>query len=178
MGETRGIRSFAGHPLIFRDNLLGVIGVSAVSLLRSKNLLGWGFCESGCGRYRKRRHSKRWIGFGVNSKLKKTTQGTSRRAEAGGGGAAAGAGGSHTCQPGEQHGRADCLASARSQPTDCGSHHRRQYVLALAIRDQPDLEEARAAASRIVQDGRRAVEIVNESACSSKRVLCNGSWSI
>jgi len=28
-------------------------------------------------------------------------------------------------------------------------------------RDQPDLEEARAAASRIVQDGRRAVEIVN-----------------
>jgi C4-dicarboxylate-specific signal transduction histidine kinase len=33
--------------------------------------------------------------------------------------------------------------------------------LRLLSRDQPDLEEARAAASRIVQDGRRAGEIVN-----------------
>ena len=48
----------------------------------------------------------------------------------------------------------------RSQSTDCRSYHRRQYLLALAIRDQPDLEEARAAASRIAQDGRRAGEIV------------------
>jgi PAS domain S-box-containing protein len=38
-------------------------------------------------------------------------------------------------------------------------------------RDQPHLEEARAAASRIVQDGRRAGEIVDESACSSKRAF-------
>jgi PAS domain S-box-containing protein len=45
-------------------------------------------------------------------------------------------------------------------------------------RDQPDLEEARAAASRIVQDGKRAVRSSTESACSSKRILCNGSWSI
>jgi len=45
-------------------------------------------------------------------------------------------------------------------------------------RDQPDLEEARAAASRIVQDGRRASESSTESACSSKRALYNGSWPI
>ena len=72
--KREGIRSFAGHPLLFRDNLLGVIGFSAVKLLRSKNLLGWDYL-----RIRLRSlsqtpgHSKRWIGFGVNSKAKKTT---------------------------------------------------------------------------------------------------------
>jgi C4-dicarboxylate-specific signal transduction histidine kinase len=45
-------------------------------------------------------------------------------------------------------------------------------------RDQPDLEEARAAATRIVQDGKRASQIVDRCGCFSRRALCNGSWSI
>jgi hypothetical protein len=45
----------------------------------------------------------------------------------------AGAGRSRTRQPREQPGRADCLASTRSQATDCGNHLQRQYLLALAI---------------------------------------------
>jgi signal transduction histidine kinase len=44
-------------------------------------------------------------------------------------------------------------------------------------RDQPNLEVARAAASRIVQDGKRA-RSSSESASSSRRILCNGNWSI
>jgi signal transduction histidine kinase len=43
-------------------------------------------------------------------------------------------------------------------------------------RDQPDLEEAREAASRIVNDSTRAAESSAESVCSSRRVLRGGSW--
>ena len=42
-------------------------------------------------------------------------------------------------------------------------------------RDQPDLEEARAAASRVVKDAARAGEIMAESAHSSRRKFCNES---
>jgi len=44
--------------------------------------------------------------------------------------------------------------------------------------DTPNLKEARAAAMRIVKDGKRAGEIISRSACSSRRVLRNGNWSI
>jgi len=43
-------------------------------------------------------------------------------------------------------------------------------------RDQPDLEEAREAAMRIMKDGTRAAKLSAESVCSSRRVLRNGSW--
>ena len=42
--------------------------------------------------------------------------------------------------------------------------------------DTPNIEEARASATSIVKDGKRAAEIISGSACSSKRVLRNGSW--
>ena len=44
----------------------------------------------------------------------------------------ASAGRSCAHQPGDHHGRADCLPGARSESADCGRRHRRQYLLALA----------------------------------------------
>ena len=54
------------------------------------------------------------------------------RAEARRRSAASGAGGSRTRQPGDHHGRADCLAGARSESTDCRRRHQRRCLLALA----------------------------------------------
>ena len=45
-------------------------------------------------------------------------------------------------------------------------------------RDQPNLEEARAAASRAVQDGKRAGDIVNRVRLLFEKGLCNRSWSM
>ena len=45
-------------------------------------------------------------------------------------------------------------------------------------RDQPDMEEARAAASRVVKDATRAAEIIGRVRLLFKKGLRNGSWLI
>ena len=45
-------------------------------------------------------------------------------------------------------------------------------------RDQPDLDEAREAASRSIKSAPVRRKSSSGSACSSRRVLCNGSWWI
>jgi len=45
-------------------------------------------------------------------------------------------------------------------------------------RDQPDVEEARAAAMRIVKDGTRAAEIIKRIRLLFKKGIRNGSWWI
>ncbi len=54
------------------------------------------------------------------------------RSKAGRRGFAPSAGGSRTWQPGDHHGRVDCLPGARSESADCRGRHRRQHLLALA----------------------------------------------
>ena len=45
-------------------------------------------------------------------------------------------------------------------------------------RDQPDMEEVRAAASRVVKDATRAAEIIGRVRLLFKKGLRNGSWLI
>jgi len=42
--------------------------------------------------------------------------------------------------------------------------------------DTPNVEEARAAATRIVKDGMRAAEIISRTRLLFKKVLRDGSW--
>jgi hypothetical protein len=75
-------------------------------------------------------------------------------------GLAPGAGGSRTRQPRDQQGRVDCVPGARSQSADYRSHHRRKYLLALAIARLTRFGGGARGCVKNRKDGRRAGEIV------------------
>jgi hypothetical protein len=52
------------------------------------------------------------------------------------------------------------LAGPRAQPADRRGGHNARTCVRWLPRDEPDLEEAREAAGRIVNDGTRAAEII------------------
>jgi C4-dicarboxylate-specific signal transduction histidine kinase len=69
------------------------------------------------------------------------------------------------------------LAHEVNQPIAAAVTHA-NTCLRWLTRDQPDLEEARQAASRMAKDASRAAESSAGFECSSRRAQRNGSWSI
>jgi len=161
--KREGIRSFAGHPLIFRDNLLGVIGVFSRKPLTEQEFTWLGFFANQaavaianarafeeverlrCQLQRENDYLQEQIAE------RKQAKEELRQAQADL---------THANRVSSMGELTASLAHEVNQPiaaaiTDANT------CLRWLSRDQPDLEEARAAASRIVQDGRRAVEIVN-----------------
>jgi len=161
--RREGIRSFAGHPLIFRDNLLGVIGVFSRKPLTE--------------------HEFTWLGLFANQatvaianarafeeveRLRCQLEGErdylqeqiAERKQAEEALRQAQADLTHANRVSSMGELTASLAHEVNQPIAAAMSDANTCLRWLS-RDQPDLEEARAAASRIVQDGRRAVEIVN-----------------
>jgi C4-dicarboxylate-specific signal transduction histidine kinase len=161
--KREGIRSFAGHPLIFRDNLLGVIGVFSRKALTEQEFTWLGlfanqaavavanalaFEEVDRLRYQLE-GEKDYIQEQVAER--KQAEEALRQAQA------------DLTRANRVSSMAELTASLAhevNQPIAAAITDANTCLRWLA-RDEPDLEEARAAASRIVQDGRRAVEIVN-----------------
>ncbi len=161
--KREGIRSFAGLPLIFRDNLLGVIGLFSRKPITEQEFTWLGLFANQaavaianarafeeverlrCQLQRENDYLQEQIAE------RKQAEEELRQAQADL---------IHANRVSSMGELTASLAHEVNQPiaaaiTDANT------CLRWLSRDQPDLEEARAAASRIVQDGRRAVEIVN-----------------
>jgi signal transduction histidine kinase len=161
--NREGIRSFAAHPLIFRDNLLGVIGVFSRKPLNEQEFTWLGlFANQAAVAIANAR------AFEEVERLRRELEGENADLQE---------------QIAERKQAEEALRQARADLTHANrvssigeltaslAHEVKQPIAAAITdantclrwlsRDQPDLEEARAAASRIVQDGGRAVEIVN-----------------
>lgn len=169
--RREGIRSFAGHPLIFRDNLLGVIGVFSRKPLTEQEFTWLGlFANQAAVAIANAR------AFEEVERLRCQLEGERDYLQE---------------QIAERKQAEEALRQAQADLTHANRvssmgeltaslAHEVNQPIAAAITDantclrwlsraQPDLEEARAAASRIVQDGRRAVEIVNRVRLAFKK---------
>jgi len=161
--KREGIRSFAGHPLIFRDNLLGVIGVFSRKPLTEQEFTWLGlFANQAAVAFANAR------AFEEVERLRRQLQDENSYLQE---------------QIAERKQAEEALRQAQADLTHANrvsslgeltaslAHEVKQPIAAAITdantclrwlsRDQPDLEEARAAALRIVQDGNRASEIVN-----------------
>jgi len=161
--KREGIRSFAGHPLRFRDDLLGVVGLFSRKPLTEQEFTWLGLFANQaavaianarafeeverlrCQLERENNYLQEQIAE------RKRAEVALRQAQADL---------THANRVSSMGELTASLAHEVNQPiaaaiTDANT------CLRWLSRDQPDLEEARVAASRIVQDGRRASEIVN-----------------
>jgi signal transduction histidine kinase len=161
--KAEGIRGFAGLPLIFRDNLLGVIGVFTRKALTEQEFTWLGLFANQAAvaianaRAFEEVERLRCQLEGERDSLQKQITERKQAEEA-----------LRQAQADLTHAN---RVSSMGELTASLAHEVNQPIAAAITdantclrwlsRDQPDLEEARAAASRIVQDGRRAVEIVN-----------------
>jgi signal transduction histidine kinase len=160
--KREGIRSFAGHPLIFRDNLLGVIGVFSREPLTEQEFTWLGlFANQAAVAIANAR------AFEEVDRLRCQLEGerdylqeqVAERKQAEEALRQAQADLAHANRV-SSLGVTASLAHEVKQPIAATISNANTCLLWLS-RGQPDLEEARAAASRIAQDGRRAVEIVD-----------------
>ena len=161
--KREGIRSFAGHPLIFRDNLLGVIGVFSRKGLTEQEFTWLGlFANQAAVAIANAR------AFEEVERLRCQLEGERDYLQA---------------QIAERKQAEQALRQAQSDLTRANRvssmgeltaslAHEVKQLIAAAITDtntclrwlscdQPDLDEARAAASRSLQAAKRASEIVN-----------------
>src|SRR5229473_1578233 len=161
--KREGIRSFAGHPLIFRDNLLGVIGVFSRKPLTEEEFTWLGLFANQAAvaianarafeevdRLRCQLEGERdYLQEQVTER--KQAEEALRQAQADL---------THANRVSSLGELTASLAHEVKQPIAAAITNANTCLRWLS-RDQPDLEEARAAASRIAQDGRRASEIIN-----------------
>ncbi len=161
--KREGIRSFAGHPLIFRDNLLGVIGVFSRKPLTEEEFTWLGlFANQAAVAIANAR------AFEEVDRLRCQLEGERDYLQE---------------QVTERKQAEEALRQAQADLTHANrvsslgeltaslAHEVKQPIAATITnagtclrwlsRGQPDLEKARAAASRIEQDGKRAIEIIN-----------------
>ena len=161
--KREGIRSFAGHPLVFRNSLLGVIGVFSRKPLTEQESTWLGlFANQAAVAVANAR------AFEEVDRLRCQLEGekdylqeqVAERKQAEEALRQAQADLTHANRVSSLGELTASLAHEVNQPIAAAITDANTCLRWLA-RDEPDLEEARAAASRIVQDGRRAVEIVN-----------------
>jgi len=161
--KREGIRSFAGHPLCFRDDLLGVVGLFSRKPLTEQEFTWLGLFANQaavaianarafeeverlrCQLERENNYLQEQIAE------RKRAEVALRQAQADL---------THANRVSSMGELTASLAHEVSQPIAAAITDANTCLRCLS-RSRPDLEEARAAASRIVQDGRRASEIVN-----------------
>jgi signal transduction histidine kinase len=161
--KREGIRSFAGHPLIFRDNLLGVIGVFSRKPLTEQEFTWLGlFANQAAVAIANAR------AFEEVDRLRCQLEGEKDYLQE---------------QIAERKQAEQALRQAQADLTRANrlssmgeltaslAHEVKQPIAAAITdantclrwlsRDQPDLEEARAAALRIIKDATRATDIIS-----------------
>jgi signal transduction histidine kinase len=161
--KREGIRSFAGHPLIFRGNLLGVIGVFSRKPLTEQEFTWLGlFANQAAVAIANAR------AFEEVDRLRCQLEGerdylqeqVAERKQAEEALRQAQADLAHANRVSSLGELTASLAHEVKQPIAATITNANTCLLWLS-RGQPDLERARAAASRIAHDGKRAVEIVD-----------------
>ena len=161
--KREGIRSFAGLPLIFRDNLLGVIGLFSRKPITEQEFTWLGlFANQAAVAIANAR------AFEEVDRLRCQLEGerdylqeqVAERKQAEEALRQAQADLAHANRVSSLGELTASLAHEVKQPIAATITNADNCLLWLS-RGQPDLEKARAAASRIAQDGRRAVEIVD-----------------
>jgi signal transduction histidine kinase len=161
--KREGIRSFAGHPLMFRDNLLGVIGVFSREPLTEQEFTWLGLFANqaavGIANARAFEEVDR-LRCQLEGERDYLQEQVAERKQAEEALRQAQADLAHANRVSSLGELTASLAHEVKQPIAATISNADTCLLWLS-RGQPDLEKARAAASRIAQDGRRAVEIVD-----------------
>jgi signal transduction histidine kinase len=161
--KREGIRSFAGHPLIFRDKLLGVIGVFSRKPLTEQEFTWLGlFANQAAVAIANARAFEEVDRLRCQLEVERDylQEQVAERKQAEEALRQAQADLAHANRVSSLGELTASLAHEVKQPIAATITNANTCLLWLS-RGHPDLEKARAAASRIAQDGKRAIDIVD-----------------